>query len=138
VSCTETETVLKDQGKWEGELRHRTKDGREVIVSALFQTIRGDDGTDRVLETNRDITERKRMEEQRGEEERRKDEFLSLLGHELRNPLAAISTAVQLLSESVPDEERASLNGMMDRQVKRWGVARRSSRPWPNHTGYIR
>jgi PAS domain S-box-containing protein len=117
VSWPETETVLKDRGKWEGELRHRTKDGREVIVSGRFQCIRSDDGTVRVLETNRDITERKRMEEQRAEEERRKDEFLSLLGHELRNPLAAVSTAVQLLSGGVTDEERVSLNGMMDRQV---------------------
>lgn len=65
-----------------------------------------------------DITERKRMEGQRAEEDRRKDEFLSLLGHELRNPLAAVSTALQLLSSGVTDEERVSLNGMMDRQVK--------------------
>jgi len=118
VSCSDTETILKDEGKWEGELRHRTKDGREVIVSALLQCIRDDGGTVRVLEINRDITERKRMEEQRAEEERRKDEFLSLLGHELRNPLAAISAAVQLLSENVSGEKRTSLNGMMDRQVK--------------------
>lgn len=65
-----------------------------------------------------DITERKRMEEERAEGDRLKDEFLSLLGHELRNPLAAISTGVQLLSGGVTDEERVSLNGMMDRQVK--------------------
>jgi len=65
-----------------------------------------------------DITERKRMEKERAEGDRLKDEFLSLLGHELRNPLAAISTGVQLLSGGVSDEERVSLNGMMDRQVK--------------------
>jgi PAS domain S-box-containing protein len=65
-----------------------------------------------------DITERRRREEERAEEARRKDEFLNLLGHELRNPLAAISTAVQLLSGGVTDEQRVSLNEMMDRQVK--------------------
>jgi PAS domain S-box-containing protein len=65
-----------------------------------------------------DITERKRMEEERAEEGRRKDEFLSLLGHELRNPLAAISTAVQLLSSGVTDEQRTFLDAMMNRQVK--------------------
>ena len=64
------------------------------------------------------ITERKRMEQERAEADRRKDEFLSLLGHELRNPLAAVITAVQLLSGSVPDEERVSLNEMMGRQLK--------------------
>src|SRR6516225_1332084 len=65
-----------------------------------------------------DITEHKRVEEERAEQARRKDEFLTLLGHELRNPLAAISTAVQLLSGGVNDEQRVSLNEMMDRQVK--------------------
>lgn len=65
-----------------------------------------------------DLTERKRIEEERAEADRRKDEFLSLLGHELRNPLAAVITAVQLLSGSVPDDERVSLNEMMGRQLK--------------------
>jgi PAS domain S-box-containing protein len=66
-----------------------------------------------------DITERKRMEGERADEDRRKDEFLSLLGHELRNPLAAVSTALQLLlGGGVTNEERVSLKGMMDRQVK--------------------
>src|SRR5215469_14783173 len=60
-----------------------------------------------------DITERKQMEEERAEQERRKDEFLTLLGHELRNPLAAISTAVQLLSGGVTDGQRVSLSAMM-------------------------
>jgi PAS domain S-box-containing protein len=118
VSCSKTKTVLKEQGEWEGELRQRTKDGRKVVVSARFQLIPSDDGTIRVLEINRDITQRKRMEEERIEEERHKDEFLSLLGHELRNPLAAISTAVQLMSGGVSDEEHFPLNEMMDRQVK--------------------
>ena len=68
VSCSETEKVLKDIGKWEGELRHRTKDNREVIVSARLQCIRGDEGIVRVLEINRDITERKRLEEKRAED----------------------------------------------------------------------
>jgi PAS domain S-box-containing protein len=118
VSCAETEAVLKEQGTWEGELRHQTKDEREVTVSARLQCIRGDDGTIRVLEINRDITERKRLERERAEEERRKDEFLSLLGHELRNPLAAISTAVELLPRRVTEHDAVSLNEMMDRQVK--------------------
>ena len=58
----------------------------------------------------RDITERKRIEAEReqlaelrrvaadlSEADRRKDEFLAMLAHELRNPLAPISNAVQVL-----------------------------------------
>jgi signal transduction histidine kinase len=44
-----------------------------------------------------DITERKRTEEALRESDRRKDDFLAALGHELRNPFAAITTAATLL-----------------------------------------
>jgi PAS domain S-box-containing protein len=87
----------------------------EVAVTPLYDT---NGVATHLIGIVHDITARKRLEEIHAEEERRKDEFLSLLGHELRNPLAAISTAVQLLSGGVTDEQRASLNGMMDRQVK--------------------
>jgi PAS domain S-box-containing protein len=57
-----------------------------------------------VVGTNLDITERSRLEQETQVHaqtlmtlDRRKDEFLAMLGHELRNPLAAISNAGQLL-----------------------------------------
>jgi two-component system CheB/CheR fusion protein len=55
--------VLVREGHWEGELEHRSKDGRLVTVSAHMQVLRGEDGLERVLQSNRDITERKRAEE---------------------------------------------------------------------------
>ena len=45
----------------------------------------------------RDITDRKAAEEKLKEADQRKDEFLAMLAHELRNPLAPISAAAQLL-----------------------------------------
>ncbi len=56
------EATLREQGHWEGEVRHHTKDGREFVVSTRHQLIRGGDGVERVLETNRDISDRKRAE----------------------------------------------------------------------------
>ncbi len=48
---------------------------------------------------------------------RAKDEFLAMLGHELRNPLSAITTAVQLLRKR-PDGDRATLvQGVLQRQT---------------------
>jgi len=44
-----------------------------------------------------DITERKRVEEERKDADRRKDEFIATLAHELRNPLAPISNVISLL-----------------------------------------
>lgn len=52
------------------------------------------------------------------EEAARKDEFLAMLAHELRNPLAAIASALQLWSVAPADERRrAKLLGICERQV---------------------
>jgi signal transduction histidine kinase len=54
-----------------------------------------------------DITERKRTEEALRESDRRKDDFLAALGHELRNPFAAITTAAALLEQRVGSDATA-------------------------------
>jgi PAS domain S-box-containing protein len=59
--------------------------------------------------TQRDITDRKRAEEALVEADRRKDEFLATLAHELRNPLAPIRSAAELLR----------LRGVQDPQLLR-------------------
>jgi signal transduction histidine kinase/ActR/RegA family two-component response regulator len=50
--------------------------------------------------------------------DRRKDEFLATLAHELRNPLAPISTGLSLLSESSDPELSRRTLGVMQRQVR--------------------
>jgi signal transduction histidine kinase/DNA-binding NarL/FixJ family response regulator len=53
------------------------------------------------------------------EADRRKDEFLAMLGHELRNPLGAISNATEALKHfSTEEERRSQLRAMIDRQVR--------------------
>jgi PAS domain-containing protein len=47
-----------------------------------------------------DVTQRTRAEQALREADRRKDEFLAMLAHELRNPLAAIRNAVQILLQN--------------------------------------
>ena len=59
------EAALHEHDTWEGEVRHRAKDGREVVVSSRLQLIRGDDGVERVMETNRDVTEHRLAEAER-------------------------------------------------------------------------
>ena len=64
----------------------------------------------------RDITERKRHEKTLEEADRRKNEFLALLGHELRNPLVPIRNAAAVLKQlGVPSTVRPVQ--MIDRQV---------------------
>jgi PAS domain S-box-containing protein len=65
-----------------------------------------------------DITERKQWEGSLLEADRRKDEFIALLAHELRNPLAPIRTALEILKRRhgmADDVQR--LHAVMDRQV---------------------
>jgi PAS domain S-box-containing protein len=69
--------------------------------------------------TNTDITDRIEMEAALKQSDRRKDEFLAMLAHELRNPLAPIRNAVQimqLLGPVDPNLQRAQ--EMIERQVK--------------------
>jgi signal transduction histidine kinase/CheY-like chemotaxis protein len=51
------------------------------------------------------------------EQDRRKDEFLATLAHELRNPLAPIRTGVQLLQLGLTDEQAGRTREMMERQL---------------------
>ena len=53
------ESELREGGQWDGELSHRTREGREVIVSSRQHIGRGVDGGERVLEIDRDISEQK-------------------------------------------------------------------------------
>jgi PAS domain S-box-containing protein len=61
VPLAEVEAALRSRRRWEGELTHRAKDGSVVIVSSTMQVVPSDGG--RVLEANRDITDRRRAEQ---------------------------------------------------------------------------
>jgi signal transduction histidine kinase/CheY-like chemotaxis protein len=66
-----------------------------------------------------EITERMRYTEKLVEADHRKDEFLVMLAHELRNPLAPISAAAELLSIGHPDDGRIKKTSkIISRQVK--------------------
>ena len=96
------------------------KSGARFFASGTTSAVRDDGG--RLLgftKVMRDITDRKQSEEALREADRRKDEFLAMLGHELRNPLAPIRNALFLMklrgTKDPGDVER--LRGMMDRQI---------------------
>ena len=86
----------------------------------------------RMVGVSLDVTERERLHEalRRSQVElaaqadqlrmadRRKDEFLATLAHELRNPLAPISTGLSLLTESSDPEVSRKTLGIMQRQVR--------------------
>lgn len=76
-------------------------------------------GKDELAVLFRDITERKATEKNLKDADRRKDEFLAMLAHELRNPLAPIGAAAELLQMAKLDDERLlHTSQIIGRQVK--------------------
>lgn len=70
-----------------------------------------------VLGLTHDITDRRAYEQRLFEQDRRKDEFLATLAHELRNPLAPIRTGLQLLKLSPKADVAAQALPVMERQL---------------------
>jgi PAS domain S-box-containing protein len=103
-------------------IQRRGGERREVeIVANLYS-----EEERSVIQCNvRDVTERSRLERQTREQaaalaelDRRKDEFLAMLSHELRNPLAPIANAVQLLRlEGSETDVARQARSIIERQV---------------------
>jgi len=105
------------------EFRLRHPDGTVVWVAchgrASQQGLGTRAGARTMIGTLLDITERRRMIEALEQGDRRKDEFLAMLAHELRNPLAPISTAAQLLRAEPGDARRVhQVADTIQRQVE--------------------
>lgn len=72
----------------------------------------------RMIGVLRDITDRKQAEEALRDADRQKNEFIAMLGHELRNPLAPIRNAVHLMRKlDTPDPNLRWARDVVDRQV---------------------
>jgi PAS domain S-box-containing protein len=101
-------------------------DGQPVLVSLTISPVRDEAG--RVVGASkiaRDITERRRLEDDLRKlaadlsaADRRKDEFLATLAHELRNPLAPLRNGLQVIRLSPDRQARAQAQAMMQRQLE--------------------
>jgi len=101
----EWQSMLRD-GRLDTEFQLERPNGeiREVHMRAF--PVRAADGSClRVAGICQDVTRHKRAERTLHNEERRKDEFLAMLAHELRNPLAPMRSAVDLLQQFSPSRE---------------------------------
>jgi signal transduction histidine kinase/CheY-like chemotaxis protein len=106
-----------------GEITFRDAVGRLFPVQASISPVR-DEGLAASCLVATDLTEQKRQtataaaEETWREANRRKDEFLAVLSHELRNPLAAIGIASEILKRLVSEDARVRrATEVVDRQV---------------------
>jgi PAS domain S-box-containing protein len=115
--------AIDEGGGYEVEFRSRFSDGTLHWLAATGRVVKDENGKPHMLGTAMDVTARHQLEDElreRAEQlidaDRRKDEFLAMLGHELRNPLAPLSASLELLGQSGADRER--FLAVANRQVK--------------------
>ena len=119
----EAQASLLDRGEWRGELNQITKDGGELIVESRWSVVRDDHGKPiQKLIVNTNVTERKRLQSelQRAAQLSFIGELAAGLAHEIKNPLAGIQGAVDILirRRDANDPEREALEGVRH-QVQR-------------------
>src|SRR5207237_7072521 len=101
------------------ERQFRHKQGHYISTHTSASLIRDQDGVPQsIVAVVQDMTERKQAEHALREADRRKDEFLATLAHELRNPLAPICNSLHILRLAGADAAaHQPVVEMMERQV---------------------
>jgi PAS domain S-box-containing protein len=122
--CEHRLAMAMATGRYEDEGWRLRKDGSRFWASGAMTALRDDAGT--LIgygEVTRDLSERVRAEAERvqlariEEAQRRKDEFLAIMGHELRNPLAPLVTAAHMIRLRGGRATEAEM-GVLDRQLR--------------------
>ncbi|SFE89100.1 hybrid sensor histidine kinase/response regulator [Spirosoma endophyticum] len=92
------QAAIASRGVFDTEFCARLDDGSERWMSGYGRVVdEGEGRATRMSGVMFDVNKRKRAEDALRQADRRKDEFLALLAHELRNPLATLSNTLQLL-----------------------------------------
>lgn len=106
------------------EGRHRsidfqleTPEGLRCYSARLVPEIGPTGQVDHVLGVTQDVTDRRRAEEELRASDRKKDEFLATLAHELRNPLAPLRNGLEILRRGADTSTGARARDMMERQL---------------------
>lgn len=114
--------ALHQSGDWAGELRHRTKAGREVIVASHWTLVRGDAGEPPLtLCINTDVTEKKKIEAQYLRAQRMESigTLAGGIAHDLNNVLAPVLRTSQLLRIQVGKSDCRELIDSLEASAQR-------------------
>ncbi len=113
----EIDQIVASKESVRGEVPFAGTFGRRDYDYLLVPVLGADGEVVAVAGTTRDITERKQMEAALRESDHRKDEFIAMLAHELRNPVAPIRNASEILARLATDDRQVALAGLLKRQT---------------------
>jgi signal transduction histidine kinase/CheY-like chemotaxis protein len=115
----EIDQVVSTKKQIRGEVPFTGTNGTH-IYEYIFVPVFGLDGeVEAIAGTTRNVTDRKHAEESLRDANRRKDEFLAMLAHELRNPLAPIAAAAEVLQMLALEDNLVKKScQIISRQVK--------------------
>jgi PAS domain S-box-containing protein len=115
----EIEQVKATRMPVRGEVPFTGAFGRRIYDYLLVPVIGANGEVEAVAGTTRDVTDYKQLESSLVNADRRKDEFLATLAHELRNPLAPIRNAVHLLKLGNTQEDTVRhARDLIERQLQ--------------------
>lgn len=121
---SEARSALLKDGKWFGEIRQHTKDGKEIMAEGHWTLVPGDDGKPKsMFAINTDITERKKLEAQflRAQRMESIGALASGIAHNLGNLLSPILLAIQMLKRKFTDEESQHMLAILQINAERGG-----------------
>lgn len=121
VSLDEINAELLREGRWEGELTHKTRDGKQVVVASRWSLQQDNQGRPvSIIEINNDITERKRAEESLQQTQAMlahynrvtlAGELAASIAHEINQPLSGVivngNACLRWLAAKPPNLEEA-------------------------------
>ena len=114
----DVERVMREGGQYRHEYRFQRGDGSSVWMAGQAMAVDAEGLAVRhLIGINFDISDKKRDEAALRNADRRKDEFLATLAHELRNPLAPIRNGLAILAHGIGPQQAAKTVAMMERQV---------------------
>jgi PAS domain S-box-containing protein len=96
IPIEDIDAQIVHEGSWYGELTHTTRDGRDIVVESHIVRV-SYNGDTLALETNRDITERKRAEE-------RLRLLMREINHRAKNMLAVVDAIAHQTATARPEE----------------------------------
>jgi PAS domain S-box-containing protein len=115
-------TVISSGRVWNGEIENRRKNGDPLYTQLLISPIIDNDGkVVGYLGSHRDITEQKQLEQQLMHSQKMESigTLAAGIAHEVGNPLASISSIVQVLLRTISDDFAKDKLGLVEAQVHR-------------------